>query len=272
MTDSSNPDASTDSAHGAETYVDSRQLAFYVGLVGLLLGPVMLVGAATATCFHDSISHFYYSRFTGDIFVGALFFIGGFLLAYRSKRQYDFEWWIAKIAGICAFGVALFPTEGTGCEGAASIPVRAYALINADPAGTFLDGMIDAPPYAFFPGIDTYHFSFAAVLLIILWIFCWFIFPAVHDANDTDDDGNLKPGKKQRNRVYRFMGILMLIALVMIGLNALIGFNWWNGWNMMFWMEVVILTAFGISWIIKGRFHPVRNTNVGRLLLRSITD
>ena len=71
---------------GEQQYVlDQQFLAFLVGAVALGLPFAMLVGAGIGTCFYDSISHFYYSQFFGDLLVSALVFIGTFLVAYRAK-------------------------------------------------------------------------------------------------------------------------------------------------------------------------------------------
>ena len=90
----------------ANYLLDQQFLALIVGMVALGLPFVMLAAASRdAVCFYDSISHFYYAQFFGDVLVAALVFIGTFLLAYRGESQREST--LANFAGFCAFGVAL---------------------------------------------------------------------------------------------------------------------------------------------------------------------
>ena len=64
--------------------VDQRKLALIVGLVALGLPTCNAFGnCILGACFYDSISHYYYAQFWGDVFVGSLIFIGTFMIAYR---------------------------------------------------------------------------------------------------------------------------------------------------------------------------------------------
>ena len=96
--------------------LNQRRLAVWVGLVAFGLPLAMLAGAVAGTCFYDSISHFYYSQFLGALLVAALAFIGTFLIAYKGETPWESR--LATVAGWCAFGIALFPTSGRGCEAA----------------------------------------------------------------------------------------------------------------------------------------------------------
>ena len=59
---------------------------------------------------------FYYSEFFGSVFVASLAMIAAFMWAYSGKNwRHSLA---ATGAGICALGVALFPTSGHGCAGA----------------------------------------------------------------------------------------------------------------------------------------------------------
>jgi hypothetical protein len=64
-----------------------------------------------------SLSDYYYAgepfnRLTRDVFVGVLFLVGGFLFLYKGYSK--LEDWLLNIAGLCACGVALFPTQWAG--------------------------------------------------------------------------------------------------------------------------------------------------------------
>ena len=97
------------------------------GRVHLIIGytafflPVVLWGMTFAdfACFPASISHFYYIPIAGDLFVGALIFIGMCMVfVYRvdGPRQFmTLDVILTRIAGIAAICVAIFPTRGSGC-------------------------------------------------------------------------------------------------------------------------------------------------------------
>ena len=74
---------------------------------------------ADFACFPASSSHFYYIPIAGDLFVGALIFIGMCMLfVYRvdGPRQFmTFDVILTRIAGMSAICVAIFPTRGSGC-------------------------------------------------------------------------------------------------------------------------------------------------------------
>ena len=82
--------------------------------------PVVLWGMTFAdfACFLASISHFYYIPIAGDLFVGALIFIGMCMLCvYRVDGPQQFmtvDVILTRIAGIAAICVAIFPTPAVG--------------------------------------------------------------------------------------------------------------------------------------------------------------
>jgi len=68
---------------------------------------------------HNSLSHFYYVPIMGDVFVGVLFFLGILITFFFHTRDNrirgwdpfpDIETYALRLAGLCAFGIALFPT------------------------------------------------------------------------------------------------------------------------------------------------------------------
>ena len=83
--------------------------------------PIVLWGMTLADfeCFPASISHFYYIPIAGDLFVGALIFIGMCMLfVYRvdgPRKFMTFDVILTLIAGMSAICVAIFPTRGSGC-------------------------------------------------------------------------------------------------------------------------------------------------------------
>lgn len=90
--------------------IDSRTIKLIIGLIALSLAP--LTSALSASVI-DSISAAYYEGgWAQSIFIGFLFAIAAFLLAYNGCSWIEMA--LSKLAAIAALGVALFPcTCGT---------------------------------------------------------------------------------------------------------------------------------------------------------------
>jgi len=243
---------------GRSYELDQQFLAFLVGCVAIGLPLVMLLGWRLGACFYDSLSHFYYAQFFGDIFVAALVFIGTFLVAYRgeSKRESLF----ATIAGICAFGIALFPTSGRGCE-----KQEFSGRILANLQSTSPDGPVELAenPGAFFelfPYSDILHFGSATLLFLFLSFYSFVIFTRIDDKQHrTRKGGPLTSVKRTRNSFYVVSGWIIVVCILAIAANALNSYFgtmwvWWNEYNLTFVFEALALCAFGLSWLVKGRF------------------
>ncbi|HEX2683398.1 MAG TPA: hypothetical protein VHL77_05680, partial [Ferruginibacter sp.] len=97
-----------------------------IGILGILLPFVLAAGTwLLGNCdeLQPSISHYYYS-IMHIVFVGTLCVLGGFLITYRGTSRYKYENTVSNFAGICSFGVAVFPTDmqglanpdGRGCQ------------------------------------------------------------------------------------------------------------------------------------------------------------
>ncbi|MFD3191961.1 hypothetical protein ACFMPD_17095 [Sedimentitalea sp. HM32M-2] len=263
-----------------------------VGYVAILLPASLLVMTAMGgTCFRASISHYYFSRVGGDIFVGALVFIGLLLTFFYSFKPQDTEgylqhrWydlWLAKLAGVCALGVALVPTTDSGCAYRPADVARVF-LTNprlsdsATRAGTGVTGTVSHDFWASFStfssaeavplALQILHASLAGIMLAILAYFSFFVFTR---GNCSTSCGPIRPGSRKalRNRCYRVLGLL--IALSVAAIAAKIGCAqwllstsqtqrldvWWDSWRLTFGLETLALTGFGLSWLIKGRFLP----------------
>lgn len=200
------------------SYLAIRRL---IGFLGLLLPEVLITGSVlTADCtgVQDSISHYYYTAMS-DVFVGFLFAIAAFLIAYKG---YNNDRIATNLAGVFALGVAIFPTN---MDGDATCAIH-----------TLADN--DLRKYI--------HYTSAALLFLVLAYISLFLF--------TKSDGPKTKQKKIRNSLYVVCGIVILFSIAVIAMGHFIPFfeNYFNKYKLTFWFESLALTAFGLSWIIKG--------------------
>jgi hypothetical protein len=101
--------------------IDHRTLKLIVGLVALSLAGLTRLLAGTAI---DSISASYYAGgWSQAIFIGFLFAIASFLLAYNGLSRVEMI--SSKVAAAAALGVALFPC---GCDGHREIVPYVHGL------------------------------------------------------------------------------------------------------------------------------------------------
>ncbi len=128
--------------------IDQGTMKLIVGLIAVSLGAVctLLAGKWLA-----SISEAYVQGgWARDVFVGSLFSIAAFLLAYLGGSKC--EAWLSKIAAVAALGVALFPCNCKLCP-AVDEAVRT--------AGAALASCVEPPTMERVPGV---HLASAAVL------------------------------------------------------------------------------------------------------------
>lgn len=115
--------------------IDHRTLKLLVGLIALSLANLTALFASKSI---TSISASYYEAgWSQSIFIGFLFAIAAFLLAYNGLSRA--EMLLSKVAAAAALGVALFPCD---CDGHAEL-------------------------------VPHVHFSAAAVMFLVLAYFCY---------------------------------------------------------------------------------------------------
>lgn len=235
--------------------LDQRRLARLVGYVAAGLPLIMLYASAVGwpfarSCPYDSISHYYYARFFGDVFVGSLSFIGVFLIAYTGEGKRENR--LASAAGVCAFGVALFPTSGAGCEN----PDRLGRIFADLPLGADdIGGANDERFYQLFAGVDWVHLGSAGLLFAFLAFYSFVIFTREIEGRHRDESGALTHKKRLRNRIYDISGWTIVICIGAITLKSafLRDAKWWTDYNLTFLCEALALVAFGTAWMVKGR-------------------
>ena len=161
----------------------------------------------------DSISAYYYS---GAVvaFVGLLVALALFLVTYRG---FDNKWgWVDRLAARVAGFAALL---------VAFFPTTAPAGYPELPWWTESSRHI--------------HYASAIVLFSMFALFCLWLFRM----SSTDPP---PPDKKRRNLIYVVCGILILIGMAWAAIAG-------QRKQPIFWPESLALTAFAVSWLVKGR-------------------
>ena len=135
-----------------------------------------------------------------------------------SYRGYDWRDIIAgRLASVFAIGAAFVPTEP--CQAATPREIS----------------------------IGYLHLLFAASLFLTLAYFSLKLF------TKTTPDRNPTPQKRQRNIVYRVAGYTILASIFLSAVVRLTSVQTLLGlYPPVFWLESIIVVAFGISWLVKG--------------------
>ena len=187
-------------------------------------------------------------------------------------------------AGACMMAVALLPAGITefGCTEAAGDGdiqrhVRLFAAINAEqiPA-TATDHAVSLwSTLGFTQGswVESLHFIAAGLLFATLIGVVWVIFRAetvLHPGKVAPQLTHFpsavppwalrqfSPEKILRNRIYTICAIIMaLCSTVLLLMRDPETAKQFASWNGVFWFETGALVAFGIAWLVKGRFIAV---------------
>ena len=187
-----------------------------IGILGISLAFVcILVGLAFGTGDIESSISAYYLTNARDIMVSVLAIAGAFLLTYKGYDLMDNI--LSSIAGISAIGIAIFPMDFMA------------------PGNVFGLGM---------PAVATFHYIFTVVFFAALAVIAFFQF--------TKTGGNPTPQKLKRNWVYRICGVVIILTLLILALGFLEVFA--TGYYFVLIVEIIMLFAFGISWLVKGEF------------------
>jgi len=208
------------------TFNELRQA---VGWLGILLPFVLaiLLYLLTSCSVQDSISQYYYTRM-GSYLTGTLCAVGLFLFAYKGyPGESDSK--LCNFAGACAIGVAFLPMQ-----------------LNV--------GDVPCPDcIVFFTQGDhwwrIFHFIFAGLLFTTMAYLSYFKF------TKTNKDKISKGEKKYtRNQLYRTCGIIIFSCILLMLVYSIIkGFKPELKVNTLtFFMESIMLIAFGTAWLVKG--------------------
>ena len=302
---------------------DLNHYSLVVGLVAMALPIILYCGGEIGSSDYDSISHYYYSRHLGGVFVISVALIAATMFAFKGETR--FERRFARAGSFALILTAFFPTSGPGSEtfpreGRAFVEIRldANVLTTAESGTTataiYREGCADGDlfeetkcvfvdpfeatgagdsalrglerHFTFSedaPWLEYVHFFSAAVVFVLLFIFCVFIFARVDPWHLKSGkilengliDGEVGDAKKLRNRIYYACGGFILVSLAALGWNA--AFNddktVWNEYNLTFWFEALGLFAFGVAWSVRGRILPTLfNDAAERVRLKNLIN
>lgn len=201
-----------------------------IGILGIALPILLLLN-------HDdllsSMSHYYYTS-AGVFFIGILVAFGLILFTYqgypRAEKEMLSDEAITTLAAICIFITVLIPTSSEGALGQIHFEKNLHYLFGHNSG---IKGPI--------------HLISAGLFLVLLGYMC--------HAKFTMSE-NISPARRKFYKtcgitIWSSIGILILIfaieALFKLDFNCYLP-------AYTFWFEMIAVWAFGIAWLIKGKF------------------
>lgn len=200
--------------------INYKTMRVVVGVIAILLAPAVFLLSGSLNL--KSISAYYWSD-SRDVFVGALVAVGFFLSAYNGMgKKRDLEFYLSKIACICAIGVAFFPT---GCYEPA-------ICSNAPSWVQYLASILKLK-------VSVIHYISAIVFFICLIVMMWFFSKRAYSK-----------GSVRRALLYRAIVLAMVFGIVFIFIvgKALK----WEYFALL--IEVWGLSLFGVGWLVAGLY------------------
>jgi hypothetical protein len=198
----------------------TNKLRQAIGWMAILSPIFLILGSWTGGIvpIRTSISAYYWAT-DSVLFVAMLSISGSFLLFYTGYDIADRI--ITNIAGFAMICVSIFPRLGE----------ERYLFLFLSPEVTHV-----------------IHGISAAITFLLLGYMSMFQF------TKSSNLSTATIGKLRRNRVYRFCGACIFVAIYVISIVSIIpGLReLTDQFRLFYWLESVILLAFGFSWTVKG--------------------
>jgi hypothetical protein len=206
-------------------YLQTRKI---IGFLGILLPLILLIGNylfSGCSSVQMSLSQYYYTNMS-MVFTGILFAISIFLFSYKGYSKHDNL--MGNIASVFGIGIAVFPTNMK-----TPLPPCNFSLV-PDPFPIYFQYL---------------HTGCAIVFFSILAYFSIVLFTKSNEQTLTE-------GKKNRNKLYKTCGYVIIGCLIILALIQLIEplREFLKPIKPIFVLEAIILWAFGLSWLVKGEF------------------
>jgi hypothetical protein len=152
-------------------------------------------------------------------------------LSYKGYPGDNTDNILTSLAGICALGIAFFPTNDNSMDSCAIIHLPLSKARNIA------------------------HYGFAAIFFLLLAFISYFLF--------TKSKGGMTGSKVLRNKVYKACGIFIIFFIALIALYSFFEdqLSGLAKYKPVFWLEWFALIAFGFSWLIKGEMMMVDKPN-----------
>ena len=194
-----------------------KRIRNYAGLLGAILPWLSLIGAYIVNAFTPLGSHFW-----NDLSISATYYITPALVGILTT---------ASIVLMCYDGYEKIDNVVTTLSGVFGIMIVLFPCnCSLTPEHT---GFFQLPARI----SSLIHCSSAVIFFCLLAYNSLFLFTKSH--------GDKTKKKKQRNIVYTVCGIGMLCAMILMPLPIYFTAKTW-------WVEMISLTFFGVSWLTKG--------------------
>lgn len=205
--------------------ISYKTLRNLIGYAGILLPVICMAGAwfIEGKPVQESVSIYYYTNMR-DFFIGIMAVVSCFLMTYRGYCLADDL--VTTASGIAGLVLAICPCMQSK-ESA------------ADLVGIFMLNQGTS---------ETVHSISSGVFFILLAVNSIFLFTR---SNLKWKDFSFR--KKTRNIIYISCGILILVTLAVLQvLTKKLGAEYVAGHGILLALEIVMLWAFGFSWLVKG--------------------
>ncbi len=201
-----------------------RTLQILIGALGMLMPLICGLGGYLFGRYNlqSSISAYFYTN-CSEVFTGTLICLAAVMATYRGYEWVDDI--ISTITGFLAVGIALFPCLLARVEGKSV----GFFQINS-----YYSHIV--------------HVACAGLFFLFLAVNSIFIFTLT-------DEKKMNPMKKLRNGIYIGCGVVIIIVLIiLIVLNIKYTILELEKVKAVFWLETILLEAFGISWLLKAGY------------------